>query len=92
MPRAVQLMVDNGATGYQAAVAARMHVEMGEPVKASLDVRQSGANFEFTKVLRSRLGGYIDLIRSGRSARDLWKMEAKNEEGTFAKLYPLPDQ
>ena len=67
-------------------------IEIGEPVKASLDVRQNGDNFEFTKVLRSSLGGYIDLIRAGRSVRDLWKMEGKNEEGTFAKLYPLPDQ
>jgi len=33
MPRIVQLMVDNGATGHQAAVAARMHVEMSEPVE-----------------------------------------------------------
>jgi hypothetical protein len=67
-------------------------LKIGEPVRASLDVIQRGDNFEFTKILRGSLGGYIDLIRSGRNARDLWKMEGKNEEGTFAKLYPLPDQ
>lgn len=33
MPRAVQLIVDNRATGHQAAISARMHVEMSEPVE-----------------------------------------------------------
>ena len=67
-------------------------LEIGEPLKASLDVRQNGDNFEFSKVLRGSLGEYINLIRAGRDVRDLWKMEGKNKEGTFAKLYPMPDQ
>jgi len=82
----------NQGADFEVTEGAETSLEIGEPVKASLNVRQRGDNFEFTKLLRSRLGGYIDLIRSGRSARDLWKMEGKNEEGTFAKLYPLPDQ
>lgn len=32
MPRAVQLMVDRGWTGRQAAIAPRLHVEMNEPL------------------------------------------------------------
>ena len=41
MPRTVQLMIDNGATGHQAAVAARMHVEMSEPVEITQAVGES---------------------------------------------------
>lgn len=79
-------------TDFEVTEDSEASLEIGEPVKASLNVRQRGDNFEFTKMLRGSLGGYIELIRSGRSARDLWKMEGKNEEGTFAKVYPLPDQ
>ena len=67
-------------------------LQIGEPVEAGLQVDQSGDNIDFSKALRGSLGEYIDLIRAGQNVRDLWKMESKNEDGTFAKLYPMPDQ
>jgi len=77
---------------FEVTEEAESSLEIGEPVKASLQVSQKGDNLEFEKSVRGSLSEYIDLIRSGRSTRDLWKMEGKNEEGTFAKLYPMPDQ
>lgn len=38
MPRAVQLMVDRGFTSHQAVTAARMHVEIAEPVEITESV------------------------------------------------------
>ena len=77
---------------FEVTQEAEASVEVGEPLKASLQVRLNGDNVEFSKVLRGSLGEYINLIRAGRDVRDLWKMEGKNKEGTFAKLYPIPDQ
>ena len=40
MPRVVQLLVNRDATGLQAAVAPRLHVEASEPVEITRDVGQ----------------------------------------------------
>ena len=82
----------NQGGDFEVTEGTETSLEIGEPVKASLNVRQHGDNFEFSKVLRGSLGEYVNLIRAGRDVRDLWKMEGKNKEGTFAKLYPMPDQ
>jgi hypothetical protein len=67
-------------------------LEIGEPVEASLDVRLNGNNYEFSKNLRGPMGEYVSLTTGGRDVRNLWKMKAKNKEGTFEKIYPIPDQ
>jgi hypothetical protein len=77
---------------FEVAEGTETSLQIGEPVEAGLQVDQSGDNIDFSKALRGSLGEYIDLIRAGQNVRDLWKMEGKNEDGTFAKLYPMPDQ
>jgi hypothetical protein len=67
-------------------------LEIGEPVTAGLHVRLNGNNYEFSKSLRGPMGEYVRLTSSGRDIDNLWKMKAKNKEGTFEKLYPMPDQ
>jgi len=67
-------------------------LEIGEPVTAGLDVRLNGENYEFSKSLRGSLGEYITFNSSGQDIGNLWKMKAKNKEGTFEKIYPIPDQ
>jgi hypothetical protein len=67
-------------------------LEIGEPVTAGLEVRLNGENYEFSKSLRGSLGEYVSLDSSGQDVRNLWKMKATNKEGTFEKIYPIPDQ
>jgi len=67
-------------------------LEIGEPVNANLSARLNGENYEFSKSLRGSLGEYVRLSSSGRDINNLWKMKATNKEGTYEKLYPIPDQ
>ena len=67
-------------------------LEIGEPVTASLSARLRNDNYEFSKSLRGSLGEYVRLSSSGQNVRNLWKMKATNQEGTYEKLYPIPDQ
>jgi hypothetical protein len=67
-------------------------LEIGEPVTASLQVQLNGENYEFSKSFRGPLGEYVSLDSSGQEVRNLWKMKATNKEGTFEKIYPIPDQ
>ena len=82
----------NQRADFEVTKGAETILTIGEPITAGLDVRQNGDKLEFSKALRGSLGEYINLIRAGRDVRELWKMEGKNEDGTFAKLYPMPDQ
>jgi hypothetical protein len=77
---------------FEVAEGTETSLEIGEPVTTSLDVRRNGDNFEFEKALRGSLGEYVTITRGGQDVRELWKMEGKNEDETFAKLYPIPDQ
>jgi hypothetical protein len=67
-------------------------LEIGEPITAGLQVQLNGENYEFSKSLRGSLGEYISLDSAGSDVRNSWKMKAKNQDGTFAKTYPMPDQ
>jgi len=67
-------------------------LEIGEPVTATLQVQLNGENYEFEKSMRGPLGEYVSLTTSGQEVRDMWKLAAKNKDGTFAKTYPMPDQ
>jgi len=67
-------------------------LEIGEPVTASLQVQLNGENYEFEKSMQGPLGEYVSLTTSGQEVRDMWKLAAKNKDGTFAKTYPMPDQ
>jgi len=69
-------------------------LEVGEPITGNLQVRFNAEteNYEFEKNLRGRMGEYLNLTRGGERVSNLWKMHAKNKEGTFAKTYPMPDQ
>lgn len=82
----------NQGGDFDVAEGTETSLKIGEPVRAGLDVTQNGNNVKFSKAVRGSLGEYITLIRAERDVRDLWKMEGKNEDGTFAKLYPMPDQ
>ena len=67
-------------------------LEIGEPVKTSLQATLRGTNYEFEKSVQGSLGEYVSVTSGGTDVRNLWKMSAKNEDGTFAKTYPMPDQ
>lgn len=67
-------------------------LEIGEPVTGGLQVNLRNGNYEFEKSVRGRMGEYVTLTRGGQRVSDLWKMRAKNKEGTFEKTYPMPDQ
>lgn len=67
-------------------------LEIGEPVTAGLQAQLNGENYEFSKSLRGSLGEYVTLTSSGQDVGNLWKMKAKNKDGTFEKIYPIPDQ
>ena len=69
-------------------------LDIGEPLKANIQgsLNSQTQNYEFSKSLRGRMGEYISLTRGGQRVSDLWKMRAKNKEGTFEKTYPMPDQ
>jgi len=61
-------------------------------VTANIQANLNGTNYEFSKSVRGSLGEYVSLTSSGNSVSSLWKMAAKNKDGTFAKTYPMPDQ
>ncbi len=69
-------------------------LDIGEPVQANIQVSLNSQtqNYEFSKSLRGRMGEYVTLTRGGQRVSELWKMRAKNKEGTFEKTYPMPDQ
>jgi hypothetical protein len=69
-------------------------LDIGEPLKANIRVSLNSQTqkYEFSKDLRGRMGEYVTLTRGGQRVSDLWKMRAKNKEGTFDKTYPMPDQ
>jgi hypothetical protein len=77
---------------FEVTEAGETALEIGEPIQAGLEVRLNGENYEFSKSLRGSLGEYIRLTCSGQNIGNLWKMKAVNKEGTFEKLYPIPDQ
>jgi len=72
----------------------KISLDVGEPLKANIQasLNSQTQNYEFSKSLRGRMGEYINLTRGGQTVGDLWKMRAKNKEGTFEKTYPMPDQ
>jgi hypothetical protein len=67
-------------------------VEVGEPVFARLEGKKSGGNYEFEKDVRGRFGESIRLTCNGQNMGYMWKMIARNREGTFERTYPIPDQ
>jgi hypothetical protein len=77
---------------FEVTEAAETALEIGEPVTANLQVQLNGENYEFSKNLQGTLGEYVNLTTNGQAVSNLWKMAAKNKDGTFAKTYPMPDQ
>lgn len=77
---------------FEITEKAETSLEIGEPVTANLQVRLNGQNYEFSKNVRGSLGEYVRLTSAGRNVSNLWKMKARNKEGTFEKMYPMPDQ
>jgi predicted heme/steroid binding protein len=77
---------------FEITEEAETALEIGEPVTANLQVNLNGENYEFSKSLQGTLGEYISLTSAGSDVSNLWKMAAKNKDGTFAKTYPMPDQ
>ena len=71
---------------------AEIALEIGEPVTAGLEARLNGENYEFSKSVRGSLGEYVSLTSGGSDVRNLWKMKARSKDGTFEKIYPIPDQ
>ncbi|MFB0555854.1 MAG: hypothetical protein ACETWQ_21320 [Phycisphaerae bacterium] len=79
---------------FEISEGTEISLEIGEPVTGNLLVSLNAEteNYEFEKSVRGRLGEYVNLTSSGQSVSNLWKMHAKNKEGTFEKTYPMPDQ
>jgi hypothetical protein len=79
---------------FEITEGAEKSLEIGEPLQGNLQVRFNAEteNYEFEKNVRGRMGEYLTLTRGGQRVSNLWKMSAKNKEGTFAKTYPMPDQ
>jgi len=79
---------------FEITEGAEKSLEIGEPLRGNLQVSFNAEteNYEFEKNVRGRMGEYVTLTRGGQRVSNLWKMRAKNKEGTFAKTYPMPDQ
>ena len=77
---------------FEITEAGETALEIGEPVIANLHVNLNGTNYEFEKSIRGSLGEYVELTSGGSDVRNLWKLSAKNTDGSFAKTYPMPDQ
>ncbi len=77
---------------FEIAKGSETSLKIGEPITASLSVSQRSGNYEFSKVLRGSLGEYVRITCSGRNVGNLWKMKATNKDGTFEKLFAIPDQ
>ena len=79
---------------FEVTEGKEISLDIGEPLKANIRVSLNSQTqkYEFSKDLRGRMGEYITLTRGGQRVSDLWKMRAKNKEGTFDKIYPMPDQ
>ena len=77
---------------FEITEGAETSLKIGEPVTAGLSARLNGDNYEFSKNLRGSLGEYLTFTSGGRDVRDRWKMKGTNKEGTFEKIYPIPDQ
>ncbi|UCF14895.1 MAG: hypothetical protein JSW59_15915 [Phycisphaerales bacterium] len=77
---------------FEITEGAETSLKIGEPVTAALSARLNGDNYEFSKNLRGSLGEFLTFTSGGRDVRDLWKMKGTNKEGTFEKIYPIPDQ
>lgn len=81
-----------GRGNFEIAEESETALEIGEPVTAKLQVNLNGANYEFKKSIRGRLGEYVSLRSDGSDAQNLWTLSAKNTDGSFTRTYPLPDQ
>jgi len=79
---------------FEITEGAEKSLEIGEPLQGNLQVSFNAEteNYEFEKNVRGRMGEYVTLTRGGQRVSNLWKMHAKNKDGTFAKTYPMPDQ
>jgi hypothetical protein len=77
---------------FEVTEAAETTLQIGEPVTASLQVQLNGENYEFEKSMQGPLGEYVSLTSGEQEVRSMWKLAAKNKDGTFAKTYPMPDQ
>ena len=77
---------------FEITEGAETSMEIGEPVSAGLSARLNGDSYEFSKSLQGSLGESLTITSNGRDVRDLWKMKGTNKEGTFERIYPIPDQ
>jgi len=77
---------------FEITEAGETALEIGEPVTANLQVNLNGTNYEFEKSIRGSLGESVSLTSGGSDVRNLWKLTAKNTDGSFGKTYPMPDQ
>ncbi len=79
---------------FEISEGTEVSLDVGEPISGNLQVRLNTdtENYEFEKSVRGRMGEYVTLTRGGQRVSNLWKMHAKNKEGTFAKTYLMPDQ
>lgn len=77
---------------FEVTKDAETALEIGEPVTGTISAMQNGDNYEFSKGLKGPLGEYVMLTSSGQEVRNLWKMKAANKDGTYEKIYPIPDQ
>lgn len=79
-------------SSFEVTEGAETALEIGEPVTGTISARLNGDNYEFSKSLKGPLGEYVMLASGGQDIRNQWKMKAANKEGTYEKLYPIPDQ
>ena len=77
---------------FEVTEGAETTLEIGEPLMATLQVQLNGESYEFEKIMQGPLGEYVSLTSGGQEVRTMWKLAAKNKDGTFAKTYPMPDQ
>jgi len=77
---------------FEVTEGAETTLEIGEPLTATLQVQLNGESYEFEKIMQGPLGEYVSLTSGGQEVRTMWKLAAKNKDGTFAKTYPMPDQ
>ncbi|MHC4574034.1 MAG: hypothetical protein ACYS76_07865 [Planctomycetota bacterium] len=62
-------------------------LEIGEPIRASLDVDLRDNKYQFNKQLRGRLGEQLELAR--RDARMYGKLHIMDRGGKFDRRYDI---
>jgi len=61
-------------------------LDVGEPIIATVNARNSGSNYSFNQVIRGRRGEIIELTRNGSRPQPP-KLNIKNKDGSYDRTF-----